>query len=1347
MLMTKTPPIKKATTLAFTLAALLSGCGGSSSGSSTTPPVVVTPDPPPAPLICNAPEVLNEAGTACETPAPTAIQCDLPLIPNEANDTCVNPAPTLAAADNQAVLYYYRADGNYQDWKIHAWNNDTCDAYSEDFVASITWDDGAANAAVDDNYGAYWVLPLKDGFGDCANFILHNGDQKDPDDNDQTLALSANRWSFILSGIGSFAEPTLPTGDFAMQVEGAAAHWIDEKTLLVNTNSSTASVKLLHSANAGLNTLDADSITADNSVMLQTATLTAAQKALVPHLQDWAAFTHTLSTSEVKALVKEQLVAATFNADEQLQSATYVQAAKVLDDLYTSGSNDADEAKLGTAYQPDGSINTTVWAPTAQAVKLSLYAADKTLISSEAMTLNSQTGIWSDNVASDLDRAYYRYEITAYHPLSKNIETIEATDPYSVSLSVNGRYSQFVNLSDADLKPAQWDNHAVPTVAELEDAVIYEGHVRDFSAWDESTSAANRGKYLAFTEQDSAPVQHLKSLVDAGLTHFHLLPVNDIGTVNEKAAERVELSDTVDELCNVNGSAPVCGVESGSAILLDVIKSYDPASTDTQALVEAMRNVDGFNWGYDPHHFNAPEGSFATNPEGVKRIIEMRTMIQSLHQMGLRTVLDVVYNHTTSSGLFDNSVFDKIVPGYYHRYNEISGLIERSTCCENTASEHRMFAKFVTDSLVLWTKEYGFDGFRFDIMGHMPKQLLLDARTAVQQVDADNYFYGEGWNWGEVVSGRLFEQATQENLNNTEIGTFNDRPRDTIREGALFKSAVDLTNIDHIRLGLAGTLKEFVMIDEHGTAKQGSSYAQSSYADDPADIINYVSKHDNRTLWDELQYALPATMSLSDRVRAQNIAATIPLISQGIPFFQLGGDMLRSKSLDRNSYDSGDWFNRVDYTMNTNNWNTGLPLGQDNQQQWDEISGMIANLDSTPAKSDIQLASNVFKELMSIRSNSKLFRLTTGDAVKTRIGFHNTGPQQTPGLIVMSIDDGLGLTDLDPANDAVVVVINGTDITQTHTINTAAGFELHSVQQNSQDAVVKTSSFAQGNGNGSFSVPALTTAVFVKPQGETQGTGLAADPNLVPVPFGDTQIYLRGINTWDPVNLMEYDGNGIYSFTTTLTAGLYSFKIADADWNAVNLGFAQVTFAADSIPATAEGENIAITLDTFASYKFSIDASADTPVVSVSVANQIIACDALTDSSDAYPLSVAGGGQLYIRGSHSGWGPDSAYAFNYKGENRYQAVATFDGDMQFKLASDDDNWTTQLWAVNGEGTAIETANLALDEVRTVALGNAGTENNQTSLSSGTYSFLLTLNEANPDASMDVGRLVIQQCEN
>lgn len=183
-------------------------------------------------------------------------------------------------------------------------------------------------------------------------------------------------------------------------------------------------------------------------------------------------------------------------------------------------------------------------------------------------------------------------------------------------------------------------------------------------------------------------------------------------------------------------------MEDDAATILSVLESYQPTSNDAKDLVAFMRGI----WGYDPHHFNAPEGSYASNADGVTRIKEMREMNKALHDLGFRVVLDVVYNHTSASGLWENFVFDKMVPGYYHRYNEVSGDLEKSTCCDNTATEHVMMGKFVVDSLAQWAKQYKFDSFRFDIMGHMPKANILAAREAVQAIDSDNYFYGEGWN-------------------------------------------------------------------------------------------------------------------------------------------------------------------------------------------------------------------------------------------------------------------------------------------------------------------------------------------------------------------------------------------------------------------------------------------------------------------------------------------------------------------------------------------------------------------------------------------------------------------------
>ena len=1249
-------------------AQMLAACGA---GDSTEPGDVL--------LTCNVPQIPDAAGTECIDPPP--IYCPAPTVPDAANESCIigknpdAPAPTVMAGANEAVLFYKRPqDGVYTGYRLHTWNNETCDAYAPSSIAP-SWDNGLVHDGVDPNYGAYWILDLKPGYagteGACGNFIVHIGTDdagKDPGP-DMQMPLSQDdpefaRMNWIFSGVNGVFE--FPVESLGVSIQGAAAHWLDQNTFIWNGSVAPSSIVRLHYAEDASLDIDRDGNLNGATVELLPVDLTEAQQALVPHLADKPAFSANFTADEAKAMLKNQLVLAATDADGELLAATYVQAAKVLDDLYTKGDADADEATLGIQYQ-EGGISASVWAPTARSVKLKVYDAAKSLAATHDMTLDSATGIWRYDGSSALDRQFYRYEVTVYHPLTRKVETIESTDPYSLSLSTNGSYSQFVNLNDADLAPEGWSERTVPTVAKPEDIVIYEGHVRDFSIRDQSVSAANRGKYLAFTETDSLPVKHLKSLADNGLTHFHLLPLNDQANINEDASRRIALTDTVAKLCQLKADAPVCGNTDANATLLSVLESYSAFGEKAQELVQAMRSLDGFNWGYDPQHFIAPEGSYASNPDGVARIKEVRAMNKALNDIGLRTVLDVVYNHTSASGLNTTSVFDKIVPGYYHRYNETTGGIERSTCCENTATEHRMFDKFMQDSLLILARDFGFNDFRFDIMGHSPKDSILAAREVVRSFDPNVYFYGEGWNFGEVTNNRLFVQAKQIDMAGTEVGTFNDRPRDPIREAVLFSADASddtLRKQDLIRIGLAGTLKDYVLENYQGVAGPASSFGGAGYAADPADIINYVSKHDKETLWDKLQYGLTASMTLAERVRAQNVAIAIPLMSQGIPFLQMGGDFLRSKSMDQDSYDAGDWFNFVDFTMQSNNFGVGLPLAEKNAANWKAIGNILTNPNAKPEPEDIQFASAVFKEFLSIRAGSPLFRLATAQDVFDRVGFHNIGKNQTPGLIVMSIDDGTGLTDLDPQHDALVVMINGTGQEQSHTIPTAAGFDLHPIQQASVDTNVTTASFSAGVDEGTFTVPAQTIAVFVKAQGATQGAGLAADatsgaPDIPP--YEATTIYVKGeMNGWGAVDAMTYDGEGIYSLTLPLAAGSYNFKVADADWTTPIFGGGadgnSVTLGVGKTLASPGGD-LNVVIPNTATYVFTLDANnKEAPVLTV---------------QELPPYGV--GTTVYLRGALS-WDPVDAMA--YVGANIYQVDLVLNEVKQYNFKFADASWGT-----------------------------------------------------------------------
>jgi pullulanase-type alpha-1,6-glucosidase len=488
-------------------------------------------------------------------------------------------------------------------------------------------------------------------------------------------------------------------------------------------------------------------------------------------------------------------------------------------------------------------------------------------------------------------------------------------------------------------------------------------------------------------------------------------------------------------------------------------------------------------------------------------------MVKGLADNGLRVVMDVVYNHTSAAGQSDTSVLDRIVPGYYHRLS-LTGAIETSTCCPNTAAEHAMMEKLMIDSLVTWTKAYKVDGFRFDLMGHHPKSTLLAIRAALDALTpaADGidgsaiYLYGEGWNFGEVANNTRFEQATQSNMSGTGIGTFSDRLRDGVRGGNPFSDVREqgfinglyydpnamlqgtpgeqLANLLHrtdwIRVGLAGDLRDFEFIDTDGNwvrADQVDYFGQQAgYTADPQENIKYVAAHDYETLFDATQLKAPVATSMDDRVRIQNLGNSIVLLGQGVPFFHAGQEILRSKSMDRDSYDSGDWFNQIDWTLTTTNWGHGLPIAEKNQDKWPIMQPLLADPALVPVPYHLDRAYDHLRELLAIRRSSELFRLETAEDVKSRLRFHNTGPGQVPGLIVMSLDDPDAT--FDRGVETILALFNaGTspvDVVVPGTVGRS--FELHPVLEVSSDPVVASSTFDESLGE--FGVPARTTAVF-----------------------------------------------------------------------------------------------------------------------------------------------------------------------------------------------------------------------------------------------------------------------------
>lgn len=535
----------------------------------------------------------------------------------------------------------------------------------------------------------------------------------------------------------------------------------------------------------------------------------------------------------------------------------------------------------------------------------------------------------------------------------------------------------------------------------------------------------------------------------------------------------------------------------------------------------------------------------------------------------------------------------------------------------------------------------------FDLMGHQPKDLMVYALEQVRSIDPDTLFYGEGWDFGEVANNARFDQATQINMAGTEIGTFSDRLRDAVRGGSPFDGGQNsqgkhplrfnqgfanaaypneevtqdqayldamLHNQDLVRLGMAGNLADYRLTDYEGTLQMGKNIdyngAPAGYTHKPSENISYVSKHDNQTLWDNNAYKIATGTSSAERARMQTVALSTVMLGQGIPFIHMGSELLRSKSMQRDSYDSGDWFNRVRFDGSDNNWNVGLPREDKDGANWPLIQTLLSDSTAKPVPTDIELSKQQFLELLTIRSTSELFRLPSLTEVQNRVDFHNVGSEQTQGLIVMSIDDGVSAgDDLDANYDAIVVIVNATAQTQDFDIASASNFTLHAVQQNSADSDVQGASFS-GN---TFSVPALTTAVFVQEQSGVQGAGLpvsSKDLSDTP-PYGDTTVYVKGeMNGWsDDANwAMSFIGNGIYSVTHTLDAGNYAFKFADSGWSNPNIGCDNAAQASSSLPLGSGGD-CSVTISEAGDYTFTLNAvylqndSETQPVLSVVKAN------------------------------------------------------------------------------------------------------------------------------------------------
>ena len=502
---------------------------------------------------------------------------------------------------------------------------------------------------------------------------------------------------------------------------------------------------------------------------------------------------------------------------------------------------------LGAVWAPDKTVF-RVWAPSASKVAVKLYQTgdpkDEEQLSFREMQ-PAENGTWITEFQGDLNGVYYTY----LAKIDGNL--VETCDPYARATGVNGHRAMVIDL--ASTNPENWKQDTDPYGGKpITDAVIYELHLRDLSI-DESSGIHHKGKYLGLTETgtkntDGQPtgLDHIKAL---GVTHVHLLPVYDFGSVDET-------------------------------------RMHEPQ----------------FNWGYDPVNYNVPEGSYATDPyNGAVRVAEMKQMISSLHKNGLSVIMDVVYNHVYER---DQFCFNQLVPGYFSRIGKDGEYSNGTGCGNDTASERSMVRKYIVDSVCYWADEYHIDGFRFDLVGLLDVQTVNEIVSAVHEKHPNVIFYGEGWSIPTGVTKPGIPMATQQNAALTpNFAYFSDTLRDALR-GYVFDDRA--RGYVSGQPGLSGPVA-------------GCFAANTPWTKNPTQIINYASCHDNMTLFDRLTLSNPDTAT-EDLIRMNCLAAAICILSQGVPFFQAGEEMLRSKprsdgSFEHNSYNLPD-------SVNSLKWNT-----------------------------------------------------------------------------------------------------------------------------------------------------------------------------------------------------------------------------------------------------------------------------------------------------------------------------------------------------------------------------------------------------------------------------------------
>jgi len=496
-----------------------------------------------------------------------------------------------------------------------------------------------------------------------------------------------------------------------------------------------------------------------------------------------------------------------------------------------------DGHDLGNRYHEQATVF-RLWAPLATEAKVIVYEKWDDG-GKEIIMERTEKGTWAAKLDGDQDGLVYTYKVKS------NEQWNEVVDPYARAVTINGDKGVVINLMSTN--PDNWSTEK-PEQSSVMDTIIYELHIRDASIHPAS-GIVHKGKYLGLAETGTTGpegmitgLDHIKSL---GVTHVQLLPMFDYATVDEASLDRPQ-----------------------------------------------------YNWGYDPKHFNAPEGSYATDPYDPKtRIKEMKQMIQSFHDQGLRVIMDVVYNHVYS---VEDSPFNKLMPGYYFRY--LNGQLVNGTGVGNdTASERLMMRKFIIDSVSYWASEYHLDGFRFDLMGIHDVQTMNQVRQALDDIDPSIIVLGEGWDLNTTLPAD--QKANQKNASMMpRIAQFNDFYRDSLKGSSL----------ESIQKGFISNYPGLEENMKKGICAGGYDQSTASFTS-PNQVVVYAEAHDNHTLWDKL-FITNKDSPPQDRKRMHRLASAIILTSQGIPFLHAGQEFMRTKRGDENSYKSPDIINQLDWT-------------------------------------------------------------------------------------------------------------------------------------------------------------------------------------------------------------------------------------------------------------------------------------------------------------------------------------------------------------------------------------------------------------------------------------------------